>query len=336
MREVAPEVIAAWAQNDEQLRALRAAGPTSVIAVPLQAHDALLGVLTLISTAARRFEPADLRLAEELARRIALSIENARLYLAARRAIRERDDVLGIVAHDLRNPLEQHPDAGQGARDAGAASRRRPAPASPAGAIERAATRMNRLIQDLLDVTRLEAGQLAIEPARVATSQVVADALEAQRPLAAAASCALRGELGHDLPDVWADRDRLLQVFENLIGNALKFTDAGGQVTVGATPRDGEVLFWVADTGCGMTPEEVCAPLRPVLAGAQGRQARRRPRAADRQGHRRGPRRAHLGRDHRGRRQHVLLHAPDRAALVAAPDPVAAARFVSGVRLALP
>jgi PAS domain S-box-containing protein len=256
LREVTAEVIAAWAQNDEQLRALRAAAPTSVIAVPLRAHDALLGVLTLISTSARRFEPADLRLAEELARRISLSIQNSRLYLAARRAIRERDDVVGIVAHDLRNPLssillQAKVLAMQAAKTAAPGAR------DPAGAIERAASRMNRLIQDLLDVTRLEAGHLAIMPARVATSQVVADALDAQRPLAAAAACALHSELGHDVPDVWADRDRVLQVFENLIGNALKFTGANGQVTVGATPRDGEVLLWVADTGCGMTSEEV-------------------------------------------------------------------------------
>ena len=256
VRKVTPEIVADWAQNDEQLRALRAAAPTSAIAVPLLAHDALLGVLTLLSTTASRgYEPADLGLAVEVARRAALSIENSRLYLAARRAIRERDDVMGVVAHDLRNPLSailmnakelslQTAKAAPGGR-------------KPADAIERAATRMNRLIQDLLDITRLDAGHLVIEPARVPPAEVVADAVEAHKPHAVTAGCELRSDLVQGLADVWAERDRLLQIFDNLIGNALKFTEAGGQITVGARPRDGEILFWVADTGCGMTSEEV-------------------------------------------------------------------------------
>jgi signal transduction histidine kinase len=76
--------------------------------------------------------------------------------------------------------------------------------------------------------------------------------LEAQRALATAAGLELELDLGGDLPEVWADRDRLLQVFENLIGNALKFTPAGGHIKVGAAPRASEVLFWVADTGPGI------------------------------------------------------------------------------------
>jgi len=116
---------------------------------------------------------------------------------------------------------------------------------------------MSRLIQDLLDVTRMEAGQLAIEQARVRTAQLVSEALEAEKPLASSASLELQLDLSPDLPDVWADRDRLLQIFENLIGNALKFTEPGGRVLVGAAARDDEALFWVADTGVGIAAEDV-------------------------------------------------------------------------------
>ena len=116
---------------------------------------------------------------------------------------------------------------------------------------------MNRLIQDLLDVASMEVGQLSVEPARVSTVQVVSDGLEAHQSAAAAASLDLRNELPPDLPELWADRDRLLQVFENLLGNALKFTKPGGRITVGAAPREGETLFWVADTGCGITCEDI-------------------------------------------------------------------------------
>ena len=125
----------------------------------------------------------------------------------------------------------------------------------PIEAIIRAAGRMNRLIGDLLDVSLIEAGQLGVERARVSTRQLLADSVEAQRPLASSASLEMRLELADDLPDVWGDQHRLLQVLENLVGNAIKFTPVQGRITVGAAPREGEVLFWVADTGSGISPD---------------------------------------------------------------------------------
>ena len=116
---------------------------------------------------------------------------------------------------------------------------------------------MNRLIEDLLDVSTMEAGRMFVERAPVATKNVVTNACETNGSLANAGSLELRIDLPHDLPDVLADRDRLLQVLENLIGNALKFTEPGGRVTVGARPRDDDVLFWVADTGVGLSADEL-------------------------------------------------------------------------------
>jgi len=91
----------------------------------------------------------------------------------------------------------------------------------------------------------------------VPAAQVVDESLEMERPLAAGASLELQTELSPDLPDVSADHDRLLQVFENLIGNAIKFSAPGGRITVGAARRDGEVLFRVADTGGGIGAEQL-------------------------------------------------------------------------------
>ena len=125
-------------------------------------------------------------MAQEFARRAALALENALLYDVAQTAIRVRDQVLGIVAHDLRNPL--------GAIMAAAAILRRDVEERvtrrPMGAIGRAAARMNRLIQDLLDVARLEGGILTIEPAGVDTRQAMADCLDVQKDLAASAGIA--------------------------------------------------------------------------------------------------------------------------------------------------
>jgi len=177
-------------------------------------------------------------------------LENARLCAEAQRAAQTRDDVVGIVAHDLRNPLGTILIQTDLLRRLGAEPGSRAHRA--AEVIERSARRMNRLVQDLLEVTRMEAGQLPVERARVAAGELVDDSVAAQQPLAAAASLELRADVARDLSDVWADRDRLQQVFENLVGNAVKFTPRGGTIVVGATPRAGEVLFWVADTGAGI------------------------------------------------------------------------------------
>lgn len=254
MSRPSEEAIASLAQGEEHLRALRAAEIRSMVAVPLVAHGTLLGAIALLSSASSRaYGTADLRFAEELAQRAALSIANARLYRAARRATQARDEVLGVVAHDLRNPLSiismQAKLLERTITD--------PGQRAPAEVIGRAARRMNRLIEDLLDVTLLEAGRLSVVLARVPTRRVVMDAIEAYRALASSASMELRAEIAPDVSEVCADGDRLLQALENLVGNALKFTQRGGHVTVGASPREEDVLFWVKDTGSGIAEEDL-------------------------------------------------------------------------------
>jgi len=127
----------------------------------------------------------------------------------------------------------------------------------PEDAIHRAATRMNRLIQDLLDVARMESGQPTIERARLSARELIVGAVEMLRPLADSSALELRVDVDDDVPDMLGDRDRLLQVVENLIGNAIKFTEPGGSITAGAAAREREVRFWVADTGVGIAPEHL-------------------------------------------------------------------------------
>jgi PAS domain S-box-containing protein len=252
----------AVAQGPEHLQMLRAVRPVSVISVPLMLRDQLLGTLTFISSRpSRLYGPADLRLARAIADRASLAIENARLYRAALQATGARDQVLGVVAHDLRNPLNAISlQAAALKRSDGQLERRDPRQRE---AIERAARRMSRLIQDLLDVVVLEAGRLSVQRAPLSPRELVGEAAEMQQALASSSSIDLRVDVASDLPPIFGDRDRLLQVLENLIGNALKFTEPGGQVTVGATREQSGANFWIADTGRGLTGEEMARVFDP-------------------------------------------------------------------------
>lgn len=253
-----PEIPAGYlewmAQGPEHLRLLQELAPVSLISVPLVARDRVLGALSFWSVQPERaYGEEDLRLAEELARRAALAIDNSQLYALAQRAIRARDEILGIVAHDLRNPLNvielssmvMLRNLGQEKMHALVQS------------ILRAADRANRLIQDLLDVTRTESGSLAVERAPCKPDDLLDAALEMMRPGAERAAVELTSGSQPGMPQIEADHDRILQVFSNLIGNAIKFTPAGGQVRLGAARSGNEVCFSVSDTGAGISADHL-------------------------------------------------------------------------------
>lgn len=248
---VSPEHLASLAHNEEHLQALHALEPQSIVAAPLLADGEIVGSVVLVScTASHTFDEADVELAEEMARRASLTIMNARLYREAQRATRLRDEVLGIVAHDLRNPLGSIVVAAR-------MLRRELKDPNRVEAIERAASRMKGLIQDLLDVNHMEAGQLRLERTAISAERILYASQSAHEPLAAATSVELSIDVAPDLPDVWADGERLLQVFQNLIDNARAFTAPGGRIVLGAALRDGEVTFRVADTGSGIAPADL-------------------------------------------------------------------------------
>jgi PAS domain S-box-containing protein len=188
----------------------------------------------------------------DISERKRLATEQARLYQVAQQAIQLRDDVLGIVAHDLRNPLGTILMHVNRLRRTGTDHEHK-----GAAAIERAARRMNHLIQDLLDVARVEGGRLTIKPQRLSGAQLVAESVQAQEPLATAAALSLEMDVPADLPAIWVDRDRLLQILDNLVGNAVKYTPPGGRITVGARRRDPHIVFWVTDTGAGIAPKDL-------------------------------------------------------------------------------
>jgi signal transduction histidine kinase len=172
----------------------------------------------------------------------------------AEAAIRTREEVLAIVSHDLRNPLNTIALGATALNDsADEATRER-----YVQMIQRSIQRMNRLIEDLLDVVRLEGGQkLALNVAELDLGPLLAELAESFRALAEPRRQTFVCEVEPGLPKVAADRDRLSQVVTNLVGNALKFTPEGGLVEVRAKKADGEVQVSVRDTGPGMSQEEL-------------------------------------------------------------------------------
>ncbi|WP_437944312.1 ATP-binding protein [Sorangium sp. So ce281] len=257
--EITESAVGAAAHDPGYRGFLRAGGSGAVMVVPLVARGRTIGTLTFVTAEpSRRYSAADLAVAEEVARRAAMAVENARLYQHAQRAIRTRDDFLAIVSHDLKNPLSSILTA--------AALLLRTLPADGEGAHDRrkaevillAAQRMLRIIGDLLDVAAIEAGRLSMEKRRHEAGALVRDAIEMERALATQKHLVLEGEIrGGGGFEVLCDRERVLQVFANLIGNAIKFTEEGGAITVRAEPRGDEVLFAVRDTGAGIRADEL-------------------------------------------------------------------------------
>jgi PAS domain S-box-containing protein len=257
VREIDEAWIRTLDRGPEHAQLVRDLEPRSLMVVPLRSRDEVLGTVSFVRTAQQPcYDEADLELAEELGRRAALAVENARLYHSARSATRARDDMLGVVSHDLRNPihtvfmsaaflLELIPEEG------------RKAERTQVAIIRRAAERANRLIQDLLDITHIESGRLSVSPAPYSAAGIVGEALEQAAMQAADRGIALqRGEVDEGAR-VLADRDRVVQALGNLIGNALKFTPSGGRVTVSLARGDDEVRISVADTGPGIAAEQL-------------------------------------------------------------------------------
>ncbi|MFN2603630.1 MAG: PAS domain S-box protein [Gemmatimonadaceae bacterium] len=259
--------------NDEQFNVLRSLNPQSTMTVPMIASGKIVGALSLVSShEEHQYTTEDLAIAEELGRRAALAVENARLFDEAQLATKARDDMLAIVAHDLRNPLNTIFMTSQFLLEIVPESER-PTEHKQLSILWRSAERMNRLIQDLLEVKRIEGGKLALETRVTDASSIINEAVEVLRPIAAASKLGLDCDIASDTPKVTADPPRIQQVLSNLVGNAIKFTPAGGQIILRARPGDKEACFVVADTGPGIAPDAL-----PHIFGRlwQGNRADRR------------------------------------------------------------
>jgi PAS domain S-box-containing protein len=249
--------LATRAEDPVHLELLRRMDIGATLIVPLALHDAVFGAIELVRSRAtgRPFAAADLALVEELARRAALALENARLFELTRRAVVAREQLLAIVCHDLRDPL------GVIRARADLLKQRIQTMGAPEGlnvdAIERATNRMETLVSALADAARLRAGRLTIHPQLCDLVWLAREAIAGIADLAH--SKGIRLSLAADVEHAMAmvDPDRVAQVLANLLGNAVKFTQRAGQVELRISLGKNEVHIAVVDNGPGIAREDL-------------------------------------------------------------------------------
>lgn len=252
---VTDEVLVDAAAGDQRLLALlRSLGVTSVVMVPMSARGRALGVAVFAQMSANReLLPGDVDLAEALTRCSALALDNHLLYRSAQEAAHQREEILAIVSHDLRSVL--------GAVQLNAELlATKPMPDGGRGRVDRiiyAAHRMSRFIRDLLDSTAIAKGTLSIEKRPAAPASIVKSTAALFDESARRQVIALTIDVDETIPPILCDANRIGQVLENLISNALKATGPDGAICVRLRPSGDGVVFSVTDTGAGMPAEVI-------------------------------------------------------------------------------
>ena len=223
--------------------------------LPLGAAPEPSGVLYLATAPGRAFGPEEAELLRTVGEALGPELVRRIAHEQLQASVRGREEALAVVAHDLRNPLH--------AITVGVSMLlpriNEPTLRRPVERIQRSAQRMERLLQDLLDIHAIEGGRFTVSTGEMSPTALILTALESQQSLAGQTSVIIATDVAPELPPVEADEERILQVLENLIGNALKFTPPGGVVTVGATHASeaGSALFFVRDTGPGIARDHL-------------------------------------------------------------------------------
>jgi PAS domain S-box-containing protein len=260
LSHIPDELLVQAARDPEHLQILREVGFRSVMTVPLRSQEQVWGVISFVSAeSGRQYDQHDLLMAEELAQRASLAIDNARLYRLAQRdraqaeaANRIKDEFLAVLSHELRTPL--NPILGWTSllrsREYDRETLHR-----ALETIERNARLQTQLIEDLLDISRILQGKLRLDVAPVNLATTITAALETVRLSAEAKSIHMQTAIAPGGRAVLGDASRLQQVLWNLLSNAIKFTPQGGRVEIRLEYVDTQALVTVSDTGRGISPD---------------------------------------------------------------------------------
>ncbi|MEP6731994.1 MAG: ATP-binding protein [bacterium] len=260
-----PQEILRFVQSEEQAWMFEQLAPRSFLCVPMSSRGQVFGALSLVySDSGRVYGQADLAAAEQIAARAATAIENARLYADAKAANRTKSDFLATMSHELRTPLNAIAGYAElllmGVRGPISDDQQR-----DLLRIKQNQQHLLEIITDILNFSRLEAGRTRyqLQPLRVV------DVLERMEgviePQARARSLRYEYRKPETALIVTADREKLEQVLINLLGNAVKFTQPGGSITLSAAESDGHVRIHVRDTGIGIAPEQLASIFEPFV-----------------------------------------------------------------------
>jgi signal transduction histidine kinase/DNA-binding response OmpR family regulator len=223
------------------------------IILPLQARGRTLGALVLgQGQSQRRFSSVDRALAEDLAGRAAIALDNARLYRNVQEADRHKNDFLSMLSHELRNPLTPIRNAIQLLQGHAVEGSEVP---SLYGMIDRQVRHLTRMVDDLLDLSRITRGKIHLQIERVDVSDIIARAVEISRPLIDSRKHELKIDLPPEPLYVRGDPIRLAQSIGNLLYNAAKYTDEGGRISVRVERHEDMAIFHVRDNGMGIPPD---------------------------------------------------------------------------------
>jgi len=254
LERITDDMIVAAAKGDaERVQLVRSLGLNSYIIVPLTAHRRMFGALTLATAESGRiYGQDDLTFAQDIASRAALAVDNARAYDSARAANQLKDEFLATLSHELRTPLNAILGYARLVQS-GVLPRERQARAF--GTIERNATALTQIIEDILDVSRIIAGKVRLNIQPIDLPDVIKNSVEALLPAADAKQIRVQTILDPAASPVSGDPDRLQQIVWNLVSNAVKFTPKGGTIQVRLERVNSHVELTVSDTGIGISSD---------------------------------------------------------------------------------
>ena len=265
VREVSDDLLRSITSNEEHYRIAKQLGIVSWMVVPLPGRRGPLGAITFVSSDSKRlFTELDLHHAEEFARQAAVAIENARLYGAAHEANRAKDDFLATLSHELRTPMTSILGWSRMLQDGGLDELTYTAAVD---SIVRSALAQATLIDDVLDMSRIIAGKMQMQPRAVDVVEVIDAALTTVKPAADAKEISLEFQRRPGPSLVSGDPNRLQQIVWNLLSNAIKFTPRGGEVIARVEPAGSSVRLSVRDTGQGIAREFLPHVFEPFRQG---------------------------------------------------------------------
>lgn len=250
---ISEKMLQATAHNEEHLQMLQSLEISSIMVIPLRSRGQLFGCVSFMRMGnTQRYDRADLTLAEEVARRAASALDNARLYREAQEANRLKDEFLAVLSHELRTPLNAILGWTQllQTRKFNEATTQR-----ALETIDRNARTQAQLIEDLLDVSRIITGKLRLKPRWANVPALISQTIDTLRLAAEAKSILVESVCDPTIDLMWVDPERFRQIVWNLLSNAIKFTPNSGQISIQLSRAGSFAEIRVTDTGIGIKPE---------------------------------------------------------------------------------